>query len=155
MALPSSGSISIEQIKTELGITGELSLTDNRVRSLAGLASGSITLPNDLWGKSARSISIYVAGGGQIANPGQGPNGRTYHDRIIFGVQVTGGGTPSSYQWGGDVSGTGSTVQFDGPSYDQFGFTYQATGYVEVSVVIAGTAYSAWLNFSFTAGDQI
>ena len=58
MALPSSGPISIDQIKAELGITGELSLPDQRVRNLAGIQSGSLTLPNDVLGKSARYVRI-------------------------------------------------------------------------------------------------
>jgi hypothetical protein len=45
MALPSSGSITMEMIATELGIspTG-LSLNDSRVRTLAGVPSGAISM---------------------------------------------------------------------------------------------------------------
>ena len=150
MALPTSGSISINDIKAELGISGELELTDSRVRALAGIGSGSITLPNDLWGKSARSISIYFAGGGRVSDGGQ-----NYHDQIVFGVQVSDGAMPSSYQWGGDFYSTGSTVQFDGPSYNLNGYTYISSGYVEVTVVISGQTYTASRTYSFTAGDEM
>ena len=52
MALPSSGSITMAMIATELGIspTG-LSLNDSRVRTLAGVPSGAISMAN-LYGKS-------------------------------------------------------------------------------------------------------
>lgn len=53
MALPSSGAISMHDIKAELGIgTGiKLDLGDPRVRALAGISSGAISL-SDLYGKS-------------------------------------------------------------------------------------------------------
>lgn len=60
MTLPTSGSISIDDIKAELGITGELSLLDQRVRDLAGIQSGSVTLPNDFYGKSARTVRLVI-----------------------------------------------------------------------------------------------
>ena len=52
MTLPSSGSITMAMIATELGIspTG-LSLNDSRVRTLAGVPSGAISMAN-LYGKS-------------------------------------------------------------------------------------------------------
>lgn len=52
MALPSSGTITMAMIATELGIspTG-LSLNDSRVRTLAGVPSGAISMAN-LYGKS-------------------------------------------------------------------------------------------------------
>lgn len=150
MALPTSGAISMDDIKAELGISGELELTDSRVRALAGIGSGPITLPNDLWGKSARSISIYFAGGGRVYDGGQ-----NYHDQIVFGVQASDGASPSSYEWGGDFYGTGPTVQFDGPSYNLNGFTYTSSGFVEVTVVIGGQTYTSSRTFSFTAGDQM
>ncbi|WP_313011169.1 hypothetical protein [Brevundimonas sp.] len=152
MALPTSGSISIDNIKNELGITGELSLMDQRVRDLAGIQSGSLTLPNDLWGKSARSISIYVMSH-QTVQMGFGVN-ETYYDRIVFGVTVHGGGTPSSYMWSSDTFGQGATGEFNGPTYNANGWTYLAQGYADVSVVIDGRTYQApSYAFNYTAGD--
>jgi hypothetical protein len=51
MALPSSGSISMYQVRQELGESGSISLGQSSVRSLAGRSSGSISL-GDLRGKS-------------------------------------------------------------------------------------------------------
>lgn len=51
MALPSTGSISMEQVRTELKRTGAISLNDPDVRKLAGKPNGIISM-NDLRGKS-------------------------------------------------------------------------------------------------------
>lgn len=53
MTLPSSGSITLAQVATELGVSLPLNLNDASVRALAGKPTGSIVLPNDLWGKSS------------------------------------------------------------------------------------------------------
>ena len=151
MALPSSGSITIDQIKTELGITGELSLTDIRVRALAGRSSGDVTLPNDFWGKSARTVQLIVTSYEQVS---MGFNGQRY-DKITFGISVSPYLAPSSYSWGGDVSGTGSTAVFYGPTYHQYGFTYQTSGQAYCQVVVGGQTYDLTLDFQYTAGDQI
>lgn len=104
------------------------------------------------WRKSwnSRTISIYFAGGGRVSDGGQ-----NYHDQIVFGVQVSDGASPSSYEWGGDFYGTGPTVQFDGPSYNLNGYTYISSGFVEVTVVISGQTYTASRTYSFTAGDEM
>lgn len=52
MALPSTGAISMAQVRTELGGSGPISLGDANVRSLAGVPSGPISMTN-LHGKSA------------------------------------------------------------------------------------------------------
>jgi hypothetical protein len=154
MALPSSGSITIDQIKTELGITGELSLTDSRVRALAGRSSGDVTLPNDFWGKSARTVRLIIQSSEQVrTNWGQW-NEQQY-DKITFGISVSPYLAPTSYSWGGDVSGTGSTAIFYGPTYNTNGYTYQTFGQAYCSVVVGGQTYDLTLDFQYTAGDQI
>lgn len=53
MALPSSGTISMSQVAAELGVAATgLSLNDTRVRTLAGVPSGAISMSN-LHGKSS------------------------------------------------------------------------------------------------------
>lgn len=56
MPLQTTGPISLSDVNTELGLsaTATISLNDAAVRSLAGIASGPISL-NDLYGKSAVS----------------------------------------------------------------------------------------------------
>jgi hypothetical protein len=61
MALNASGPISLagattgQSIALELSLsaTGQISLNDAAVRTLAGVASGAITMPTDFWGKSS------------------------------------------------------------------------------------------------------
>lgn len=60
MALPSSLPISMSQVAAELGVALPLSLTDSRVRALAGVASGPISLSN-LVGKSNAVTVVNIA----------------------------------------------------------------------------------------------
>jgi hypothetical protein len=71
MALNSSGPISLggatvgQSINVELGQTSvtTISLNDTNVRTLAGVASGAITMPTNFWGKSSANnfITLFSA----------------------------------------------------------------------------------------------
>lgn len=71
MALNNSGKISLggstsgESINLELGqlASATISLNDTNVRTLAGVASGQISMPSDFWGKSTASHWISVITG--------------------------------------------------------------------------------------------
>lgn len=52
MTLPASGSISSAQIRAEIGGSGPVTIPSAEVRTLTGVASGPIVLPNNFWGKS-------------------------------------------------------------------------------------------------------
>jgi len=68
MTIKSSGTISIADIATELGIGANgLGLNDSRVRSLAGIPSGPISLAS-LYGKSNAKLVNSYDGTGAIAN---------------------------------------------------------------------------------------
>ena len=68
MTLNSSGPISLagstsgQSIALELGqsATGQISLNDSAVRTLAGVASGAITMPTNFWGKANRVSISYT-----------------------------------------------------------------------------------------------
>lgn len=75
--------------------------------------------------------------------------GNTWYDTGIFSVSVSDGATPTSYQWGGDLFGTGATSTFSGPSYNINNMTMTQSGYATVSVVIAGQTYTAEQWFSY------
>lgn len=108
-----------------------------------------------VWRKawSARTVSIYVSGYQQV-----GGFGSAYSDRITFSVETSDGAVPSSYLWsggGGSIYSTTASAIFDGPPYNINGFTYQASGQVFVSVIVDGQSYDAFLDFTYTAGDEI
>lgn len=64
MALPSSGAISTDMIRTELKLAANTPVViPDTVRKLAGKPTGSITIPNDLWGKSDEIIRTLVSKG--------------------------------------------------------------------------------------------
>ena len=59
MALPSTGSISMSQVRTELGRSNTITLNDSDVRNLAGRTSGTISM-SDLRGKSSYTHQLTV-----------------------------------------------------------------------------------------------
>lgn len=83
MALPTSGPISLAQVRTELSLSGAISLGQAEVRNLAGVASGAISMAN-LHGKSA-STHVMTVGAWMI----NGVNQRGYN------FMVTGAGNMS------------------------------------------------------------
>lgn len=66
MTLPLSPPINMQQVATELGTTLPISLTDNSVRTLAGIPTGNISLL-DLLGKSAAVVSGNMVNGQGVA----------------------------------------------------------------------------------------
>lgn len=83
MALPSTGAISLLNVRTELGKTGAISLGDSAVRTLAGRTSGAISL-GDLRGKS-NGQDVIIKSGYKPAQAGK----KEYYD--VFGF--------STYKW--------------------------------------------------------
>lgn len=123
MALPSSGSISLSQVAVELGRSSSAttSLGESAVRTLAGVASGAISLYN-LYGKSnfqmSRSTYTYVT------SPGSGtisvPTGATLMRVAAIGAGGAGHyGTGSYARYGGGGGGCAAskTVQASSISY--------------------------------------
>lgn len=71
MTLPSSGSISFSQIAAELGTSLPLTIPSAETRTLSGVASGPITIPDDFYGKSWASAASFI-GTADAENPGSG-----------------------------------------------------------------------------------
>ena len=85
MALPVSGTISLNQVNTELGMSGVISLNDTNVRTLAAVPSGIIGL-DDLHGK-ANAFTANIAGGSNL-NLRTAANAAGY-DGINLNVNLT------------------------------------------------------------------
>ena len=123
MPIPSSGTISMADIRTELGTSGSISLGDTAVRDLAGVASGSISL-GDFYGASVGgfipfNVDIYVIGGGggggqSGGGGGGGGGGFTHYTATISGpltwnVVIGAGGIRRKAAQGSDLDLRGGT----------------------------------------------
>ena len=100
MALQSSGAISMGNINTELSksATAQISLNDAAVRSLAGVASGAISL-NSFYGKSAPPTVIGQAyGGGFYAGQISQSNNSVATHYLVVSPKAS-GETTTSYRF--------------------------------------------------------
>lgn len=117
MALPSTGPISMSQVRTELGLSGSISLGQAAVRELAGRPSGSISMSH-LRGKSAYTPMTLSNTNAHAIIYGQPCGNHTSSSTVT----VSGGKPPFTYAWqkifgGGSLSGatntsTGTMVAF-------------------------------------------
>lgn len=139
MALPSSGTISLSQVNTELQLssTATISMNDTNVRTLAGVSSGSISMTN-LHGKS---WWIYQSGTlinwSPITNRegfSPGPDARYTLPANIRPYRVVGTVVNAWCDWTAD-----SYV------YVQLSYDNQASWQ---------TIYSRWVMFDITSGCQ-
>ena len=123
MALNASGPISLggstagQSIALELGLsaTGQISLNDAAVRTLAGVASGAIVMPTDFWGKSNEPIgSLYSWGVGSNGVIGNNTDGLDYSEPAL-----TLGGTTWRDVWpGANGIKEDNTLWYWGPTYN-------------------------------------
>lgn len=99
MTLPASGLISLSDIAVELGksSTTPITLNDSDVRALAGKPTGTVTLPNDFWGKSSDTIVVTITPSSNHTTSSTVTFGRS-----SYTVSVTKGGittTPTAFLW--------------------------------------------------------
>jgi hypothetical protein len=115
MTLQSSGAISLANVNVELGrsSTTNISLNESAVRTLAGVASGTISLSN-LYGKSA--ITFTPASGGTVSNTGIISSSVTVSSSaavtFTFTTSSSSGGTVSS-----SIASTSITIYLDSNTY--------------------------------------
>lgn len=96
MTLPSSGSISIAQIATELGVSLPLDLNSTIARGLAGVPTGNVVMPTNFYGKSALSAYINEASfSGSAPDLGLGATAYTGFATLT----VVGSSGTITYQW--------------------------------------------------------
>lgn len=140
MTLPSSGPISMDMVATELGISKiNLSLTDPRIRDLAGIPSGPISL-TALYGKTALAVSLSPTSAAQASNVDNFTFGA--NTRTIAGAQ--GGETT---QWTA-VGAIGGTWDFPGGSTN-------ATATPRVTGVGAGASSNVTIRCTVTRGSNV
>jgi hypothetical protein len=98
MTLPTSGPISLVQVRAELGTGGPISLDQPDVRALAGVDTGAIGLL-DLRGKtgpgSGAAMTVTATDG---ADTGEAP-GSAFTAYAYPSVSVAGGTAPFTYTW--------------------------------------------------------
>ena len=119
MPLPSTGSISMSQVNTELQLssTAQISFNDAAVRGLTGTSSSTaLTLPTNFYNQSfsPTSIEFLVVGGGGGGGDGGGGAGGYISGSVgisagtTYNIGVGGGAGPGGQ--GGGSSGFGSSV---------------------------------------------
>lgn len=106
MTLPASGPISIGAVAAELGIGLPLALGDSRVRALAGVPSGPISLGN-LYGKSAYTPMTVNAFDDSQMFDSSGVGGTASCQPSVI---VTGGTGGYTYAWSFTSNPGGNTL---------------------------------------------
>lgn len=97
MTTPSTGAISLGQVRAENGTPGAVGLNDSMVRALAGIDTGSISL-SDLYGKTGASgPTPVVVGLDDLAS--DTVTGVQFQARCYPAVNVSAGTPPYAYQW--------------------------------------------------------
>jgi hypothetical protein len=105
MTLATSGAISLggptttRSINLELsqGASAQISMNDTNVRSLAGVASGAITMPTNFYGKSATTVNFNDAVVTAAGVPSQSAGYRINTNGFVY--QVVNGVDTSLGQW--------------------------------------------------------
>lgn len=145
MALPSTGAISLSQVAVELtrSASATTSLGETSVRSLAGVASGAISL-SDLYGKAYRTFANPLAG-----------SGSTYSDTDSGTCSVTlAVNSDGTFSITGAVSGTFVSGNWTSPTTAGIGASY----YVLFSVTsgtLQSNGASSWVTLSSSRSCQV
>lgn len=114
MTTPASGTISLGNVRAEIGIGGPIGLTDGSVRTLSGVSSGPVSLSN-CYNKTGAG-----GGGGGFVATGHNANstgvttGSQFTRSVNPYVTVTGGsGTGRTYLWSIATQDDGNFVLTD------------------------------------------
>lgn len=155
MVLP-TGTISMSQVNTELGLsaTALISLNQAAVRTLAGVASGTISM-NDLRGKSSITLAFNNAENIDLSDRGSpaayqaiytiNRNGTCSKFGAQFGLDFSAGPTAWCSPTGG-TPGDNFEARLNVTSY---GSSFSGGDYVRFAGVnISGTGYTSWYSLS-------
>lgn len=127
MTLPTSGTISTDQIMAELrtanpGRAYPLNLLDADVLALAGKSGPPVTIPNDFWGKSVvPPFSVTAANDSAMADTRSGPG----TVGCSPGVNVVGGSGSKSYAWTVLSNARGVTVALSNNPWVSIQYDYR------------------------------
>jgi hypothetical protein len=152
MALPASGAISLSAVNTELGLsaTATISLNDSGVRTLFGVASGSINMANGYGKSNAPPGSPVWATQTAIttAAPNSGGAG-TRNAALVFGggstaspLLATQSFNGSSWSTGGNLPAASCNNQGIGTQTDALSIGGYNGGYQTSCYAYNGTAWS-------------
>ena len=139
MTLPASGSISLNQVNTELArtATASINMNDAAVRTLFGVPSGAISMSN-----------------------GRGKSNRTYATfGDVSGMSLSGGNLVATSTTTGSVAARSNIAVLSGKRYVEFVFggspmTYLYTGVQNASITAIYTLPWDYTNASFYYGQN-
>lgn len=144
MTTPASGTISLGNVRAEIGVGGPIGLTDGSVRTLSGVSSGPVSLSN-CYGKTGAG-----GGGGGFVATGHG-------DSVIgtvTGSQFTKAVHPYVTTMGG--SGTGKTYLWSIATQDDglFVLSDSTSATCTVSHIIGKYGYIGGCTLNCAVGDD-
>ena len=143
MTLQSSGAISIANINTELGVasTTTLSLNDSAARTLAGVASGPISMSN-FYGKSNAPAVTFTPNGGSSSGSPVALSNYGYDVKVAV-VTITCSAS-ASWTWTRGTYSGASTVVVGGVSKSNISGTASGTSIKFTVALGTGPRYTNW-----------
>lgn len=150
MTLPASGSISTQQIADELGVVGNVVIPTD-VRDLTGVASGSVVLPNDFWGKSNVSFTYHENRANTSGSFTNIDFGAAAADRRVFiAVHWTGSAVSEHQITGGVIGGVAATTHAQ--NSNRHSGTNETVGAAIMSAIVP-TGTEGNVSFSLNTGS--
>lgn len=144
MTTPASGTISLGNVRAEIGVGGPIGLTDGNVRTLSGVSSGPVAL-SDCYNKTGAG-----GGGGGFVATGNSASAVG----VAPGAQFTKSVSPSVTSTGG--SGTGKTYLWSIATQDDANFvlTNSTSQTCTVSHIIGKYGYIGGCTLNCAVGDD-
>lgn len=149
-----SGSTAGESIAVELGIspTAQISLNDDRVRALAGVATGAIIVPTDFYGKATVKYLFLGSSSGSATSKtytnipiGVPCSTRRVYIAVTYSMNTAGNNSILTGAGNSTIGGVGVTVL--GPTYGS-GTTLGICTTIITALVPTGTTATVFLRFA-------
>lgn len=118
--MPASGTISMDQVRSELGVTGPISFGDTFFRNLTEVDSGQISISAAYGKRTAKGGNIWTSGSYTFHSfPSSGVFKISGNTKQVEVLVVAGGGGGSESIYGGGGGGAGGVLYH--PSYGAIG----------------------------------